>query len=231
MKIKIDKKKKRKIFIIAGGSILGILLIAVTVYGVNRIPPNFDKLSDEKVLEYMKSGKSANLDNARLVKLGERLDKIPSEKRREGMDSLTSGERDNLRESRMLIADAAMKKTIDEFFSLPADKQNEFLDKQIRQMEERRREFFGRFGREGFPAGGREGGERRQNVEGQSGSGTGERVGGQSGAGGPRARRSPEVRLQMRRNRLSEVSPEDRAKRREYFHRLMERRREMRRRG
>ena len=36
-----------------------------------------------------------------------------------------------MRENRRLIAEAVLTKTIDEFFSLPPDKQNEFLDRQI----------------------------------------------------------------------------------------------------
>ena len=238
LKIRMDSRKKKKVLMISGLSLLGIILIATTIYGLNRIPPNFDKLSDEKILEYAMSGKPATLDSARLAKLGERLEKIPPEKRRESMQNLAPEQRNNFRENGRLIAEARLKKTIDEFFSLPPDKQNEFLDRQIEQMEARRREFAERFGRgggfpgrqggggAGFPMAPGGGGERRQNVEGQSGtpgSGRGEFQPGVRGQG--RQRMTPDARLQRGRDRLSETSPEDRAKRREYFRRLMERRR------
>jgi len=222
----MDKQKKKKIIVISLAVIFITGVSATAIYGLSKRPPDFEKLSDEKVLNYVRSGKAMTLDREHLVKLGERLEKITPEKRRELMGELTPEERDRFRESRMRVAEARMQKTIDEFFSLPPEKQNEFLDKQIDEMERRREEFRQRFGERagGFPQifqgeRPREGGERRE------GAYTGGQQAVQQGVAGRQGRRnvSPDARLQRMRNRLSETTPEERAKRREYFRRLRER--------
>ncbi|MCX8083031.1 MAG: hypothetical protein N3D17_06535 [bacterium] len=225
-----EMNKKRKIAIISGITAFVILAIVSTIYAVSKIPPDFEKLSDEKVLEYVKSGKAENLDREHLIKLGERLDKIQTEQRRQILVELTPEERENFRESRRMIAEAQMQKTIDEFFSIPPEKQNEFLDKQIDEMEKRMQEFRERFGERAgrFPQGSagaegerpRQGGERGEGVS----SGNQPQQGEVRGPG--RRNISPDERLQRMRNRLSETTPEERAKRREYFRRLRERMRE-----
>lgn len=229
----MSKGSKRKISVFSGICVLTILLV-VTIYSITKNTPDFDKLSDEEVLGYVSSGKPKTLNNEQLTELGERFGKIPFEKSREVMNGLDEEGKSNLRNVRRLIAEAVMTKTLDEFFSLPPDKQDEFLDKQIEQMNERRQEFMQRFrtarGTEGSgpisPRGSTQQGERRQFFEGGR---VGENAG-ESGEFHPGARRpvrmrpSPEAMLQRRRDRLSESTPEERAKRREYFRRLMERR-------
>jgi len=221
----MDKRKKKKIMAIFLTSILMIGAIATTIYGLSKRPPDFEKLSDEKVFNYIKSGKAKTLDQQHLIKLGERLEKIPPEQRREVMGELTPEERENFGESRRRIAEVRLQKTIDEFFSLPPQKQNEFLDRQIDEMEKRMQEFRQRFGErgEGFPQGFMSpSGEMRQQGEGLSASG--QQAGGQGEAARQGRRNiSPDARLQRMRNRLSETTPEERAKRREYFRRLRER--------
>ncbi|MDD3726278.1 MAG: hypothetical protein PHI44_03690 [Candidatus Ratteibacteria bacterium] len=220
----MDKGKRKKAKVISGIIVLIVAALVTTIYGVSKIPPNFEKLSDEKVLAYVKSGRVEKLDQEHLIKLGERLEKIPSEQRREMMQGLTDEERRNFRESRMMIAEAHMQKTIDEFFSLPPEKQNEFLDRQIDEMEKRRQEFRQRFGERpgGFPQGFQgerpgQSGERREGVS------TGNQQAPQQSVRTGRGRPSPDARLQRMRNRLSETTPEERAKRREYARRLRER--------
>lgn len=222
----MDKKKRKNVMLISGAVVFIALALVTTIYAVSKIPPNFEKLSDEKVLDYVRSGKAEKLDNENLIKLGERLDKIPPEQRREIMRQLTEEERDNFRKSRRMIAEARMQKTIDEFFSLPPEKQNEFLDKQIDEMERRRAEFRQRFGERqgGFPQGFQgerpsRDGERREDFF------SGSQQAPQQGEGRVPGRRniSPDARLQRMRNRLSETTPEERAKRREYFRRLRQR--------
>ena len=220
----MEKRKKKEILAVLGCTIIAMLVVITTIFGLTKIPPNFDKLSDEKVLRYTMSGKIENLNSEQLSKLGERFEKIPFEKRREAMNGLTDEERNNLRRNRRLIAEAALTKTINEFFSLPADRQDEFLDKQIEQMNERMQEFRQRFrtAREmggsspNFPMRGTQQGERRQSFEGgRDGENAGERREARLGTRGSMSRRpSPEAVLQRRRDRLSEVTPEDRAKRR-----------------
>ena len=221
----MDKRKKKKIMIFFLISILMIGAITTTIYGLSKKPPDFEKLSDERVLEYVKSGKAKTLDQQHLIKLGERLEKIPPEQRREAMRELTPEERENFRESRRKIADARLQKTIDEFFSLPPEKQNEFLDRQIDEMERRMQEFRQRFSERGgvIPQGfAGPPGEMRQDGEGLSAGG--QERGGQGEAGRQGRRNiSPDARLQRMRDRLSETTPEERAKRREYFRRLRER--------
>lgn len=199
--------------------------LITTIYGISKLPPDFEKLSDEKVLEYIKSGKAEKLNNENLLKLAERLEKIPPEQRREIMRDFSEEERGNFRRVRRMIAEARMQKTIDEFFSLPPEKQNEFLDRQIDEMEKRRQEFSQRFAERGmaFPQmfqAGRPDGEGRRDITGS----TGQQATGQSSTRRPGRRSiSPDARLQRMRNRLSETTPEERAKRMEYFRRLRQR--------
>jgi len=221
----MDKRKEKKIMIFFLISILMIVAITTTIYGPSKGPPDFEKLSDEKVLNYVKSGKAKTLDQQHLIRLGERLEKIPPEQRREAMRELTPEERENFRESRRKIAEARLQKTIDEFFSLPPEKQNEFLDRQIDEMGRRMQEFRQRFGERvgGFPQGfAGSPGEMSQDGEGLSAGGQ-ERGGQGEAARQGRRNISPDARLQRMRNRLSETTPEERAKRREYFRRLRER--------
>ncbi|HOL22173.1 MAG TPA: hypothetical protein PLQ41_04890 [bacterium] len=228
----MDKQKKKKIIVISLAVIFITGVSATAIYGLSKRPPDFEKLSDEKVLNYVRSGKAMTLDREHLVKLGERLEKITPEQRMELMGELTPEERENFRESRRMVAEARIQKTIDEFFSLPPEKQNEFLDRQIDEMEKRMAEFRQRFADRagGFPQifqgeRPREGGERRE------GAYTGGQQAVQQGVAGRQGRRnvSPDARLQRMRNRLSETTPEERAKRREYFRRLRERMAERRR--
>ncbi|MCM8820582.1 MAG: hypothetical protein NC932_01335 [Candidatus Omnitrophica bacterium] len=219
-------KKKRKRIILGIVVFITLVLVVTTIYAVSKIPPDFEKLSDEKVLKYVRAGKAEKLDNEHLVRLGERLEKISPEQRRQIMEELTDEERRHFRETRTMIAEARMQKTIDEFFSLPPEKQNEFLDRQIDEMEGRRQEFRQRFAERAgiFPDGFQGGrpamtGERREGVSSDS-----QPAGVQGEGRGPGRRNiSPDVRLQRMRNRLSETTPEERAKRREYFRRLRER--------
>lgn len=211
---------KKKAVFISGGCVLLLGIVTLATYEISRIPPNFEKLPDEKVLKYLQSEKVKNLSKEKLVELGERLEKIPPEQRRSLTDSLPEEDRRNLWQNRRLVSEAVLDKTIDEFFSLPPDKQDEFLDRQIQQMEERRPRFGNRPGpdRANFPGFGNTSGTTRP----ETGLARGDfrRTG--------RGRPSPEAMLQRRRNMLSATTPEQRAKRREYFRRLMERRRQRR---
>jgi len=207
--------KKKMIVVIAGGVILLGIATAGAVYMVSKIPPRFDRMSDADVLAYMKTKKAENLDQKNLLSLSERLAKITPEQRRAAMGTLSGEERKNAGTNRRLVMEAGMKKTVDEFFALPPEQQDAFLDSQIQRMEERRRTFAAGFGGRGSP--------------GQPGSGmtrteTGAARGNFRGMAG--RNRNPDAMLQRRRNGLSESSPEERAKIREYFRRLMERRRQ-----
>ena len=81
----MNKKKK---IIISSCCIIFLGIVALAIYKATKIPPNFEKLSDEKVLEYLKSEKAENLSREKLIKLGERLEKINPETRREAMGNL-----------------------------------------------------------------------------------------------------------------------------------------------
>ncbi len=195
---------KKKVLAI---SICGVLLSGIIGLVIARVVeplPDFTRLSDEETIAYLESGKAKKLDREHLLHLGERLERIQSDTglmRRE-MENASEEERRNLRESRRLVSEAVWNKRIDDFFALPPEKQNEFLDREIARMEERVTQF----------------GERRPSPVSETDLSSRGR------------QRDPSARLQWRRNMLSRTTPEERAKRREYFRRLMERRAQIRRR-
>lgn len=196
-----------------------LIIAAWSIYKISRLPPKFEKLTEAQFVKYLQSPKVQSLNQKKLVELGTCWEKIAPEQRRNLLKNISEEERRNLWQNQRLVREAVLDKTIDEFFSLSPEKQEEFLDKQIQEMESRRPlrpEGWGRRdGQANSPVLG--------NTPGASQPETGLARGGPGG--GRRARLTPEARLQRRRNMLSATTPEQRAKRREYFRRLMEKRR------
>lgn len=197
------KKKKVLVTVVCCVIFLGLAGLAASL--AMRVPPDFAKLSDQQTLDYLKSGKAKYLDKDNLLKLGARLEQMRADTGlwRGGMSGVSEKERGNLRESRRLVSGVEMDKTINDFFALPANQQDAFLDKQIAQMDQRMQQFAAR--------------RPPPESAGPPSAGTGN-------ASFRGRMRDPNARLQMRRNMLSRTTPEERAKRDEYFRRLMARR-------
>ncbi|HRR96099.1 MAG TPA: hypothetical protein P5150_05135 [Candidatus Ratteibacteria bacterium] len=206
------KKKKKKVITVAGISF--ILILGLVSWYVFAKAPDFEKLSDEKVIEYIVSKNVDKLNEKNLAKLGERVEKIDFNKRRELLGNLTSEERGKYRENSRKVQEAYFNKRLDEFFSLPVEKQNEFLDKEIDKMLENMQRARERRGN--FPAF-RENTQIPNPPNIEQGQQQDQQV---TSARRGRGRPSPDAMLQRRRQRLSETTPEERAKRMEYFRRL-----------
>lgn len=133
---------------------------------------------------------------------------------RQEFEKLTPEQRDKLMRDNPPPFVRQMRKNIRDFFDLPADKRKEALDRQINEMESRRREMTQRFAK----AGGRPGGP--------PGGGFGFGGGGPGGPGGNRGAMDPQRRQEMARRMLDNTTPQDRAMMGEYMRQVQDRRRE-----
>jgi len=152
---------------------------------------------------------------------GEQSQASPEERRaafgelRQEFEKLTPEQRDKLMRDNPPPFMRQFQKSIRDFFDLPADKRKETLDRQINEMESRRREMTERFAK----AGGRPGG-------GPPWGGPGFGGGGPGGPGGNRAAMDPQRRQQMMMRMLDNTTPQDRAMMGEYMRQMQDRRRE-----
>jgi hypothetical protein len=129
---------------------------------------------------------------------------------RQELEKLTPEQRDKLMRDNPPPFVRQMQKNIRDFFDLPADKRKEALDRQIDEMESRRRQMTKQFAQ----SGGRPGG----------GPGFGGGPGG--GPGGNRGAMDPQHRQEMTRRMLDNTTPQDRAMMGEYMRQVQDRRRE-----
>ncbi len=141
------------------------------------------------------------------------------ERLRKEMEKLTAEQRDRLREERMAEGQRRMDKRIAEYFALPPEKRNDYLDKQIQEMEKRRKEAEARRAQDGQSGQGQSGSGQNPNAPGQ---GTNTANAGQQRGGGRNA--SPDAQSARRNQRLDNTSPEQRASRAVYFSNLQQRR-------
>jgi hypothetical protein len=198
---------KRKITIAA--SVL-ILLIAGTVWALwSRTDPRVVKVQQMQLAMY-KENKMP--DRAQMEELHKAMRDLPAQQRHE------------LMEQGRAYMERRMDERIDAFFALPKQERTAYLDKEIKQMEERRKQ-----------------GEANRTSRGQSGQGG--TAGGPGGSGGPQANAggaqangpggppppntNPEARLQRRNQRLDSSTAQQRAKRSAYFAALQQRRSEL----
>lgn len=133
---------------------------------------------------------------------------------RQEFEKLTPEQRDKLMRDNPPPFVRQFQKNIRDFFELPVDKRKEALDRQINEMESRRREMTERFAK----AGGRPGGP--------PGGGFGFGGGGPGGPGGNRGAMDPQRRQEMNRRMLDNTTPQDRAMMGEYMRQVQDRRRE-----
>jgi len=111
-----------------------------------------------------------------------------------------------------------MNERIDAFFALPVQQRNAYLDKQIKEMEQWRKQWEAR----------RPQNDQARNRSGQGPASTQNRPG--ANAGGPpggRHVRTADERNQRRNRRLDHTTPEQRAKWTAYFSALQKRRTEL----
>ncbi len=134
---------------------------------------------------------------------------------RQEFEKLTPEQRDKMMRDNPPPFVRQMQKNIRDFFDLPADKRKEALDRQINEMESRRRQMTERFAQ----AGGRPGG-------GPPGGGPGFGGGPGSGPGGNRGAMDAKGRQGMAKRMLDNTTPQDRAMMGEYMRQMQDRRRE-----
>jgi hypothetical protein len=134
------------------------------------------------------------------------------------MEKLSPGQRDQVREYMREGMERRMDQQVSAYFALPQEQKIAYLDKQIKEMEQRRKE-----------------GETRRAQAGQSGQrqgGAGGPPGGPGGPGGqqaggrgqPRPPQSADARLQRRDQRLDRSTAQQRAQRSAYFADMQQRR-------
>ncbi|MBI2827633.1 MAG: hypothetical protein HYX69_23400 [Planctomycetia bacterium] len=133
---------------------------------------------------------------------------------REEFEKLTPEQRQEMMKTPPPFAQR-FQKDIEEYFALPAEKRREFLDRQIDQMEARRKEMQQMFAAGGF---GRPGG-------GGSGQGNARPGGGGAGSGG-QPRFDPQRGSEMRKRMLDMTTPEQRAQFSEFARAMSDRRKE-----
>ena len=135
---------------------------------------------------------------------------------RQEFEKLTPEQRDKMMRDNPPPFVRQMQKNIRSYFELPADQRKAALDRQIDEMESRRRQMTERFAKAGGPPGG-----------GPPGGGPG--FGGGPPGGGPGGNRGatdPQRRMEMTRRMLDNTTPEDRAMMSEYMRQVQDRRRE-----
>ena len=194
-------KKKKLIFIIC------ILCLATAAGGVTfwakKRPPNFSKLSDRDALSYLADKKVLILKRSQFNDLVDRTEKIPMDTRFQFMRTLPAEKQDVFRRNSGFIAQARLDKTIHQFFSLPLDQRDQFLDQQIDRMAQRMGNF------QGPP------------LNQDTASDSRAQQGNQWRRG--QRNRDPNAVLQRRRDMLSSTTPEQRAERAAYFQALRQR--------
>ena len=147
---------------------------------------DFAKLPDDKKQEYLEAAMS------------------DPNKRREMFalrDKLSDSERQQLRRNMRSVGRQRMQKRIDEYFKLPPDKREGYLDNMIDRMEEMRAN---------RPP--RDPNRERQRAERQAGDTTG-----QKGESSPNSGRRREPRADRMKRRLENSTPAERAKRTQFM--------------
>lgn len=137
---------------------------------------------------------------------------------RQEMEKLSPEQRDQVREQMREGFEWRMDEQIRTYFALPAEQKTAYLDKQINEMEQRRKEWETRRAQGGQGGGGGQQG----GAGGQQGAAGGQQAGG--GAPRPPRDQSPEARAQRRDQRLDRSTAEQRAQRSAYFADLQQRR-------
>ncbi|MCM8772119.1 MAG: hypothetical protein NC926_05000 [Candidatus Omnitrophica bacterium] len=201
-------KKKKKYLIIISLLFFAILVLIAVKIGNRKIDIN--KLTDEEIIELLKSDKIKRFNSEELLLIEKRLSKIPYEKLEKYFEILPENLKNKFEKNIEKIYEVRLDKKIEEFFNSSEEQQERILDEEIERLEKseekgiilpeyaeiyeyekemalperrdfRNRRFFGR------------------NL-------------------------SPDGMLQKARDRLSLTTPQQRARRQEFMKRLIERR-------
>jgi hypothetical protein len=147
-----------------------------------------------------------------------RPDREKFDQLRKEMEQLSPGQREELWDRGRQQMQRREDKRIAEYFALPPEKRDDFLDKRIQEMEKRRKEWEARRAQDGMSGPGQTGAGQNANAPGQGPNAA--RAGWQRG--GQNA--TPEA-VSVRRNQLYDnTSPEQRAARAAYRSDLQRRR-------
>lgn len=201
---------ERKRYLIIFGIVFLICFLVVILSFKNR---KFDinKLTDEQIIELLKSDKIKNLSLDQLVLLENRFRNIPYEKIKNLTDKLPEDLKYIFEKNVEKISYARLDKKIEEFYSALPEKQEEILNEEVDRLEkaEAKGEIpveYSELYEENitFPA----------EISYPSGRRSFKRSFG---------RRNPDAVLQRARDRLSQTTPEQRAKRQEFMKKIRER--------
>jgi hypothetical protein len=176
---------KRKIGIAIG--VLAVLIVGVVWAFHARANGQIQKIR-EMQREMLASGKPPE---------PEQFDKIRKE-----MDNLSDSQREEVMKQGAEDMQRRMNREIDGYFETPKEKQNEYLDKKIKDMDARMKRMFAGGPPKGMPPP-------------------------KDGGGPPPRRPGGEERSQMKNQMLDHGTPEQRAKGAAYFAALMKRRKEL----
>lgn len=203
-------KGKRKYLIT--GILCLFVLISIFLKSKNKKIDPF-KITDEKIIELLKSDRIKNLSSEGLSILANRLEKIPFEKIENYFEKLPEKLKRKFEENFEEISYARLDKKIDEFFNSSDEKKEKILDEEIERLEKAEKEGII------LP----EYSEIYEENVSQTGGFPSFQRGRFYGRGFSR-NRNPDAALQRQRDRLSRTTPQQRAKRQEFFKKLRERR-------
>lgn len=199
-------EQKKRIGVIIG-SVLAVLLLAGLGFYI------WSLREDPEVVRFQELSRQVFQPNDKLSD-AER-DRLRTEWR-EAQQNLSESQRRQAFEEMGRSMRRGFTETIDKYFDLPPEKRVAYLDEQIRQMEEMRKNWAR--SRQDRPGGGGPGGPPRGG-SGPGGSGSG------FGRGGPGGR--DENGMSGRRRMLDATTPEQRAKFQQYFKAVNDRRKQL----
>ena len=198
-----------------------MIFILLSIFSKNR-KIDVEKLTDEQIIELIKSDKIKNLNLEQLAFIGERLKNIPKEKIKEIIDKSADDLKYKVVKNIEKVSYARLDKKIDEFFKSPPEKQEQILDEEIDRLEEAQL-------RGETPVEYSEILEENISYPDESDYGYQKRgfshmVFRRSISRKRNISRNPDAILQRARDRLSETTPEQRAKRQEFMKKMREKR-------
>ncbi|MGC8977233.1 MAG: hypothetical protein ACP5OB_06385 [Candidatus Ratteibacteria bacterium] len=202
---------KKKYLIIFSIVFLTCFLMIILIFKDRKL--DIDKLNDEQIIELLKSEKMKILSQDQLLLLGERLKSIPYERIERLIETLPEEIKYRVEENFEKISYARLDKLIEEFYNSPPEKQEEILNKEIDRLEEAE-------AKGEIPVEYSELYEEKPESQ-NSSFFTFQRRGFFKRS---YKVRNPDAALQRQRNRLSQTTPEQRAKRQEFIKKLREKR-------
>ncbi len=200
----MTREQKKRIGMIIG-SVLAVLLLGGLGFYVwaNRTDPEIARFQELSQQVFQANATQSDADRERLrTEWREAQENLSESQRRQAFEEMGRSMRRRFTE------------TIDAYFELPPEKRVAYLDEQIRQMEEMRKNWARN--RQDRPGGGGTGGPPRG---GSGGGGPG------FGRGGPGGR--DENGMSGRRRMLDATTPEQRAKFQQYFKAVSDRRKQL----